>query len=122
MEQMPEPKAKKMKKMVTMLGVLFVVIGILMHLSVLYLEFNDFGPLQEKYWSLDKATRDAALTGSDTSNMLVEIQKFPAKLMTLKLVGIGSLLTGIFISLMGIFGALTMMPKKLSAAIMKGKR
>ena len=120
MENMPDAKAKKKKKMMIMLGVLFVLIGFLMHLSAVYLEFSEFAPLQEKYWTLDKATRDSAATGSDTAMMLVQIEQFPPKLMTLKLVGIGCLLIGIFISLISIFGALTMMPKKLSAA-MKGR-
>lgn len=70
--------------------------------------------LQEEYFSLSKATRDSAATNSVLNEKLVEIQQFPSRLLELKLVGVGKILTGIFILLAGIMLALIMMPLRLA--------
>lgn len=106
-----------MRKMMVMMGMLFMIIGIIMHVSVLTMEFGTFQPLQKQYWSISKAERDAAPTGSALAQQLAEIKNFPPKLMTYKLLGIGSYLVGIFIMLMGIFMAFGMMPQRISAAM-----
>jgi len=106
-----------MRKMMVMMGMLFMIIGIIFHVAVLVQEFGVFGPLQKEYWSISKAERDAAPTGSTLANQLAEIKNFTPKLMTYKLIGIGSYLVGIFIMLMGIFMAFGMMPQRISAAM-----
>jgi len=111
---------KKMMKMVIMISAMFWVIGFLMQLWAISLEFNEFGPLQEKYWSFSKAQRDDATTGSELNQMLVKIKNFPPTLMTFKLVGIGFILSGIFLLLMGILKALGMMPMRLAEIMGKG--
>jgi hypothetical protein len=127
---MMDEERMKMKMLMT-LGVLLMLMGVVLHLAAVVLEFTQFAPLQEQYWDVAKTDRDAAKAGSTLALQLVEIQKFPAKLMTLKLVGIGSLLAGIFLMLFGILKALTMMPIRLAGVIcpecgktmmMKGKK
>lgn len=73
--------------------------------------------LQAKYWSLDKATRYGAGTGSELNSNLVEIQQAPSDLLRLKLVGVGRILTGIYVLLFGILIALIMMPVRLGKII-----
>jgi len=81
-----------------------------------------FHALQAEYWSISKVERDAAATGSALNAQLVEIENFPSSLLELKLVGIGKILTGIFLILFSIFLALVMaMPMRL-AKIIKRER
>lgn len=101
-------------KAVMMLGMLFLLIGAALQITAIVQEFSSFAPLQEQYYSVSKADRDAAPTGSALSQQLVEISKFPPKLMTFKLVGIGSILVGVFFLLGGILMALKMMPHRLA--------
>ena len=103
-----------------------LVMGILFIVSVLFAgqgvsmqnkvagEEAKLHALQEEYFSLDKATRDGAAANSVLNEKLVEIQQFPSMLLELKLVGIGKILTGIFILLAGIMLALVMMPLRLA--------
>ncbi len=76
-----------------------------------------FHQLQESYFSISKSERDAAETGSAVNSQLVEIQNFPSELLRLKLVGVGKILTGIYILLFGILIALIMMPSRLGKII-----
>ena len=46
-----------------------------------------------------------------------DINKFPSRLLELKLVGVGRILTGIFVILLGILGALVMMPFRVRKAL-----
>ena len=80
----------------------------------------EFHALQENYWSIDKTTRDAAVSGSSLNSDLVDIQNYPSELLRLKLVGVGRILTGIYVLLLGILIALIMMPVRLGK-IIKGK-
>lgn len=97
----------------------FLIVGANMHAQV-STEEAKFHSLQNQYWNVDKATRDAAPANSALTSQLVDIQNYPSELLRLKLVGVGRILMGIYVLLFGILMALMMMPKKLGAVI-KGK-
>ena len=80
-------------------------------------EEAEFHTLQTEYWTQAKTIRDAAPTGSELSGQLAEIMNTPSELLRLKLVGIGKMLTGIFILLLGILIALIAMPGRLKSVI-----
>ena len=94
-------------------SVVFAWQGIGMHNRV-SVEEAKFHALQTEYFNISKTERDASPTGSELNQQLVEIQNFPSELLRLKLVGVGKILTGIFILLFGILIALMMMPKRLA--------
>jgi len=103
--------------MVLMIVSLFYVIGgIIMHGQVVGEEAK-FHSLQDRYWNVDKTTRDAAPANSALTGQLVDIKNFPSELARLKLVGVGRILTGIYVLLFGILMALIMMPKRLGGII-----
>lgn len=115
-----------MKKpmMMVMMGLMILSLiyagwGLSMHAQVDDKEL-DFHNFQSEYFTLDKATRDSAATGSDLNQQLVEIKNYPSELLRLKLVGVGRLLTGIYVLLFAILMALVMMPKRLAEVIGKG--
>lgn len=91
--------------------------GISMHKQV-GIEEASFHQLQGSYFILSKQEREAAITGSDLNQILVKIQNYPSELLMLKLVGVGKILTGIFVLLFGILFVLFMMPRRL-ATLMK---
>lgn len=94
-------------------GALFFLIqGVNMH-SQVAIEEQQFHQLQEGYWLMSKADRDGAATGSELNQRLVQIMNTPSELLRLKLVGVGKILTGIFVVLLGIMLALVMMPMRL---------
>lgn len=97
-------------------GVWFAWQGVSMHTQVA-IEEDTFHALQDSYFSISKAERDAAATGSELNANLVEIVNYPSSLLFLKLVGIGKILTGIFLVLFAILIALIMMPIRLKEAI-----
>ncbi len=82
----------------------------------------DFHRLNGQYFTISKAERDEAPAGSALNQQLVKIQNFPSELLRLKLVGVGKILTGIYVLLFGILIALIMMPKRLAQFITKGTR
>ena len=85
--------AEKQKiHMMVKVSMILWIIGFLMVLSAIYMVF--WGPFQ-------------AIADSTSSRML----------MTFKLGGIGFILSGIFISLIGILKVLSMMPQGLKAAL-----
>ena len=96
----------------------FAVQGVDMHKQV-SVEEAKFHSLQESYFTQAKTVRDGAATGSDLNTDLVEISNYPSELLKLKLVGVGKMLTGIFILLLGILIALVMMPMRLAMIIKK---
>ena len=98
---------------------IFAGIGLGMHAKV-SVEEAKFHALQDSYFSQSKEIRDAAPTGSQLNQDLVTIKNYPSELLRLKLVGVGKILTGIFILLFAILIALIMMPMRLSAIM--GKR
>lgn len=77
-------------------------------------EEASFHELQTQYFALNKVTRESAETGSDLNQKLVRIQNYPSELLRLKLVGVGKILTGIFLLLFGILIVLFMMPIRLA--------
>ena len=103
-----------------LVGMLFVFIGLVLQVTAFTLEFTQFAPLLDDYLGQhSKAERDDAAAGSELALMQAEIAKFPPKLMTFKLVGIGSILIGIFLSLFSILQALKLMPVRLGMIIKK---
>jgi len=109
-----------MMALIMLVSLVFLMQGVLMHVEVNSVE-SQFHDLQGKYWSIDKATRDGAATGSSLNKQLVEIKNTPSDLLRLKLVGVGKMLTGIYILLFGILIALIMMPIRLGKMINKSK-
>lgn len=99
-----------------LISLFFAGQGILMHAKV-SAEEAKFHALQTEYFTLAKAERESAPTGSELNQKLVEIQNYPSELLMLKLVGVGKILTGIFVLLFGILIALVMMPKRLAGVI-----
>lgn len=106
---------------IMLVSIYFVFSGIGMHLQV-NAEEARFHQLQSEYFNISKAERDAAPSGSELNQNLVAIQNFPSELLRLKLVGIGSILAGIYALLFGILVALIMMPKRFGMVLAeKGK-
>jgi hypothetical protein len=111
------------KKVVMVVMVILMVVslffawqGVSMHKQVSTQEAS-FHALQNDYFSLDKAERDGAAANSDLNKDLVEIKNFPSDLLRLKLVGVGKILTGIYVLLFGILIALVMMPVRLASLL-----
>lgn len=111
------PKITMMVMAILMLAALFFTVqGTQMHNKVDSQEAR-LHSLQDDYFSLTKQERDGATANSELSAALVEIKQLPSDLLRLKLVGVGKILTGIFILLFGILIALMMMPIKLGQVI-----
>jgi len=102
--------------LVMLISLVFLVQGVFMHAQVSKQE-AEFHELNSEYWILSKAEREAAPTGSELNRQLVEIQNFPSELIRLKLIGVGKILTGIYVLLFGILIALIMMPGRLAQFI-----
>ncbi|MHA1157242.1 MAG: hypothetical protein ACTSP2_00650 [Alphaproteobacteria bacterium] len=98
-----------MVAMIMMGGVYVAATGIMMQGKVPVVEAQFHG-LLESYYDNSKEVRDTAATGSQLNRDLAEINKFPSRLLELKLVGLGRILTGVFLLLFGILGALVMLP------------
>ncbi len=107
-------------KMVVLIGILFAFIGLVLHVTAFTLEFTQFAPLLDNLAGLPKSIADEAPVGSEISDWKIEAAKFPPKLMTFKLVGVGSILIGIFLTLFVIVQVLRVMPIRLGS-IMKKK-
>lgn len=93
--------------------------GLNMH-SQLYDDEAEFHKLQDDYFSVSKDERDTAPTDSELSEDFVVIQNFPSQLLTLKLVGMGKILTGIYLLLLDILLALIMVPLRIGKVMKKG--
>jgi len=106
-----------MMMIIMLISLVFAYQGIMMQGKVAS-EEQKFHDLQANYWILDKATRDAAEVGSDLNKQLVDIKNYPSTLMELKLIGVGKILTGIYVLLFGILIALIMMPIRLGKLMM----
>ena len=103
---------------ITIAGIVYLLQGIDMQNQVAVKEAK-FNQLQAEYWIVSKAERDAAPTGSELNQKLVELQQTPSQLLELKLVGIGKILTGIFALLFVIGIFLFMMPIRLAMMMKK---
>ena len=99
-------------------SIIFAAQGVMMH-SEVKTEESKFHQLQSEYFSQAKSLRDSAITNSSLNKQLVQIQQYPSTLLELKLVGVGKILTGIFVLLFGILIALMMMPVRLGKIIKK---
>lgn len=116
-----------MKKMMPMMVIMLIIVvaafvygwqGVSMHTQV-DSEEAAFHQLIDDYFSQSKSVRDAAPGSSELTDQLVELQQYPSDLLRLKLVGVGKILTGIFILLFGILIALVSMPIRLSKLMKK---
>ena len=104
-----------------LISLIFAVQGVNKHMKVSSEEAK-FHALQDSYFSLDKATRESAAENSDLNAQLVDIKNYPSELMELKLIGVGKILTGIYVLLFGILIALIMMPVRLGQLLGKNKK
>ncbi len=104
-----------------LISLVFAIQGVGMHMKVSGEEAK-FHAAQDAYFSLDKASRDSAAANSALSDDLVEIKNYPSSLMQLKLLGVGKILTGIYVLLFGILMALVMMPSRLAKLLGKGPK
>lgn len=102
-------------------SIFFAYQGVAMHKQVA-VEEAKFHALQDSYFSNSKAIRDAAESNSELTQDLVAIANYPSTLLELKLVGVGKILTGIFIVLFCILLALMAMPKRLGAIVLESKQ
>ncbi len=101
----------KMVRQVTLIAILFAVIGVGMAWTALIMEQTVLVPMQEEYFANNsKADRDSALAGSDLAKDLAAIEEMKPTILTLKLVGIATVLFGITIALLGILRMLSLMP------------
>jgi len=113
-----ESTISSIKKML-LIGGLFAAVGYLLIIGALVLEFTQFHPLIETFFTEQTAhsiagggpdrAGDAALNGQ-----LSTIHQFPSTLLWMKLGGIGHILVGIFVALAAIIRALSVMPHRLS--------
>ena len=101
---------------ITVAGVVYLFQGVSMQNQVPQEEAK-FHSLQADYWTVSKADRDSAGTGSELNQQLVRLQQYPSELLELKLVGIGKILTGIFALLFVIGIFLFMMPFRISGIL-----
>ncbi|MCU4718087.1 hypothetical protein [Halapricum hydrolyticum] len=115
-----ESTVGSIKKML-MVGAVFAAVGYLLVGAALFFELTEFHPLLENFFSTytdtslaggSGGTRGAAVNGA-----LASIHKWPSTLLWLKLGGIGHILLGIFIALVAIVRALSLMPHRLSYAM-----
>lgn len=104
-----------------LVALFFVGQGVLMHAKVSPEEAT-FHKLQSEYFILAKSERESASTGSELNKKLIEIQNYPSELLMLKLVGVGKILTGIFVLLLGILITLVMMPFRITGIAKKFKQ
>ncbi|MCJ2556191.1 MAG: hypothetical protein LN415_03685 [Candidatus Thermoplasmatota archaeon] len=105
-----DPPVKMVRK-VTLIAILFAVIGVGMAWTALIMEQTVLVPMQEDYFANNsKADRDSALAGSDLAKDLAAIEEMKPTILTLKLVGIATVLFGITIALLGILRMLSLMP------------
>lgn len=97
-------------------SIVFAAQGVIMHNKVTTEEVK-FHQLQADYFIQAKSVRDSAPANSALNQNLVSIQQYPSTLLQLKLVGVGKILTGIFVLLFGILIALIIMPVRLAQLI-----
>ena len=122
MAKFDEERTMQKLKAAILVSFIFLIIGMTLQLTAFHQEFTEFAPMLDQIAGLPKAQLDTAPVGSEISNLKIEVAKFPPKLMTFKLVGMGNILTGIFILLFVIIQALKMMPIRLAGVIQKKRR
>jgi hypothetical protein len=99
-------------------GAVFAGVGYLLVGSAIFFELTEFHPLLENYFTTFTETSLAGGSGGPrgeaVNSALTEIHKWPSTLLWLKLGGVGHILMGIFIALVAIVRALSIMPHRLS--------
>ncbi|NOQ56365.1 MAG: hypothetical protein GQ477_06195 [Nanohaloarchaea archaeon] len=116
-------EAEKRKTMMkAKVGMIFAIVGFLMVFSAIVTEFTVFKPTLQSLNENPKAVWEGATRGADPGlvDMRIIANSYGPMLLTLKLGGIGFILAGIFLALIAILAALSMMPYALSDA-MKNK-
>jgi hypothetical protein len=110
------------KKMLVV-GAVFAAVGYLLVGMALVLEFTQFHPLLEQFFTTQTA-HSVAGGGPDRAGaaalnaQLATIHKFPSLLLWLKLGGIAHILVGIFVALAAIVRTLSLVPHRLSYAML----
>jgi hypothetical protein len=112
-----ESTVGSIKKML-MIGAIFAAVGYLLIGAAIFFELTTFHPLLENFFTEYPGTSlaggSADPRGSAINAELAEIHKWPSTLLWLKLGGVGHILLGIFIALVAIVRALSVMPHRLS--------
>jgi uncharacterized membrane protein YuzA (DUF378 family) len=109
------------KKMLVV-GAAFAAVGYLLVGMALVLEFTQFHPLLEQFFTTQTA-HSVAGGGPDRAGaaalnaQLATIHTFPSLLLWLKLGGIAHILVGIFVALAAIVRTLSLVPHRLSYAM-----
>ena len=100
------------------IGAAFAAVGYLLIVGALVLEFTQFHPLIEDFFTTYTDTSlaggGAERTAAGLNQQLTSIHQFPSTLLWMKLGGIGHILVGIFVALAAIIRALSVMPHRLS--------
>ena len=110
MEKKITPMLVMMMMSIMIIAAVFAVQGVKLQNRVSGAEAT-FHSLQTDYFvNNTKVERESAPAGSDLNQQLAEIQNTPSELLRLKLVGVGKILTGIFVLLFGMIFSLFMMP------------
>lgn len=105
-----DPPVKMVKK-VTIVAIVFALVGVGMAWAAFVLEQTSLVPKQEEYFvDHTKAERDSAAAGSDLAKLQASIEEMKPTILTMKLVGIATVLFGITIALLGILRMLSLMP------------
>ncbi|RME77912.1 hypothetical protein D6774_02770 [Candidatus Woesearchaeota archaeon] len=102
-----------------LISLVFAVQGVYMHQQVTSKEAQFHAEQNEYFAEHTKAERDSAAAGSELALQQARIANTPSELLRLKLVGIGKILTGIYVLLFAILVALVMMPKRLAKVLHK---
>ena len=113
---------KKKIMMIVKMGMVLWIVGFLMVLSAIYIEFTEYKPTLVSLNENPKQVWEQATRSDDPGlvDQRIVANSVGPMLMTLKLGGIGFILSGIFLSLVAIVRALSMMPESLGMIIQKG--
>jgi hypothetical protein len=105
------------RKMLVVGGV-FAAVGYLLIGAALFFELTTFHPLLDNFFTsfpdTSLAGGSGGTRGAAVNSELASIHKWPSTLLWLKLGGVGHILMGIFISLVAIVRALSVMPLRLA--------
>lgn len=114
--------AKKKIRMMVIIGTVLWLIGFGMALTAIVVEFTTFKPALEEIAELPKSEWENVAISEDQDLVHTRIiaNSYGPMILTLKLVGIAFILSGVFMALLAILQALSMMPVNLGK-IMKGQ-
>jgi len=121
MEKKITPFLVMMMMGVMIIAAIFAVQGVKLQNRVSGAE-TTFHALQTDYFvNNTKVERESAPAGSELNQQLAQIQNGPSELLRLKLIGVGKILTGIFVLLFGILFSLFMVPFRLGWVLNRTK-